>query len=290
LDSGASHLQGDANRLQQIVWNLLSNAIKFSADGGKVTVVTERLGSTVSIQVIDTGSGIAAEFLPFVFDRFRQADGSSTRQHGGLGLGLAIVRHLVELHGGTIYANSAGLGQGATFTVELPIGGAAGEGTPLDGNDESNQANPSAAPAVGANLPLSGANILIVDDEPDCRELVATIVRMRGALSHTAASVAEAVHLLGQNRYSALICDLAMPFEDGYSFIDWLRKSETGTGFRLPAIVLTANAGVQDRTRALAAGFDEFVAKPVQPNDLVKIIVELLGAASNFPSLAECTE
>jgi signal transduction histidine kinase/ActR/RegA family two-component response regulator len=276
LDPLAALATGDPNRLQQVVWNLLSNAVKFTPQGGTVEVGLARQGSYAEIRVRDTGAGISADFLQHVFDRFRQADSSSTRAHGGLGLGLAIVRHLVELHGGTVEAESAGEGKGATFTVRLPVAPEL-RLAPVQALRER-----SMAPAALAAGDLQGLKILLVDDEPDAREVLPALLERFGAEVQVAASTREALVLLPRFVPDVLVSDLAMPGEDGYSLIRQVRKLEDGLK-DLPAIALTAQASDVDRARALAAGFQIHLAKPVEPRDLVAAVTTLTRDAPSPP-------
>ena len=263
-------LSGDPTRLQQVVWNLLSNAIKFTPKGGRVEVRVARIDSQVEIEVTDDGQGVSAEFLPYVFDRFRQADGTSTRAHNGLGLGLAIVRHLVELHGGSVRAHSEGEGRGATFAVRLPV--AAVRPRPFeDGRAEP----PRGATAAGLRI-LGGLRVLVVDDETDARELVAAVLTEAGATVIVACSVAEAIAAVELCRPDVIVSDIGMPGEDGYSLIRRLRAMERSIG-RIPAAALTAYASVQDRTRALLAGYTSHLPKPIEPAELTAVVANLAG-------------
>jgi CheY-like chemotaxis protein len=261
LDPGPIRVAGDAARLQQMVWNLLSNAVKFTHAGGRVDVRLSRGADGVDIQVADTGEGIAPDVLPFVFDRFRQADSTITRRHGGLGLGLAIVRHLTELHEGTIQAESPGEGYGATFTIHLRALEDAAEAEP-------------AAPRP----PLHGVQVLVVEDDPDSLDMLSFLLTEGGASVRTATSTAEALILLRWIQPHVLLSDLAMPDEDGYSLIRTIRKGERPDGPRLPAVALTAYVRVQDRARAVEAGFDMFVEKPVNPDELLAVVSGLVQA------------
>jgi CheY-like chemotaxis protein len=269
LDHHLGPVVGDADRLQQVIWNLLSNAVKFTGAGGKVTVRTIRAGSQVELQVSDTGRGIPRHFLPYVFERFRQVDARVTREVGGLGLGLSIVRHLVELHGGTVRAESEGEGKGSTFTVRLPVRAllpaAASEATPHAFSE------PPLEPMDRSVL--RGLTILVVDDEPDTRELVSTLLESAGAVTATAASVAEALDVVARLRPDAVVTDIGMPGEDGYVFLKRLRAA----GQRMPAIALTAYARAEDRKQALSAGFQMHVAKPIEPQKLVSAVARLVG-------------
>lgn len=274
LDPLAGPVSGDSERLQQVVWNLLANAIKFTPKGGRVQVRLERVNSHVEIIVSDTGQGISADFLPYIFERFKQADSTHTRSHGGLGLGLAIVRHLVELHGGSVQAQSPGEGQGSTFVVQLPL-------TAVLNTNESERVHPTVSGEVSFDYAptLSGLKILLVDDEADARDLLATVLQECEALVTTVASVAEAIAAIEQFQPDILVSDIGMPGEDGYSLISRIRAMETHNGGRIPAVALTAYARVEDRTRALAAGFQMHIAKPVNPTELVAVIANLAGWA-----------
>ncbi|HTN90659.1 MAG TPA: PAS domain-containing protein, partial [Sorangium sp.] len=264
-------VSGDPDRLQQVMWNLLSNAVKFTPKRGRVTVRVEPSDAQVAIVVTDDGKGIAREFLPYVFDRFRQGDSSPTRAHGGLGLGLAIVRHLVELHGGTVEAESQGEGCGATFTVTLPLQAA------LSGAREGPPAPQHAALEGGAPTPLSGLHVLLVEDEPDAREMVAFVLEETGARVTLAGSMGEAMAVLERQRPDVLISDIGMPGESGYALIKQVRAAGREEIRGIPAVALTAYARMEDRRRALMAGFQEHVAKPIDPSGLVTVIAELVG-------------
>ena len=265
-------VRGDAGRLQQILWNLLTNAIKFTPPGGSVSVAVGRDAGHVSLSIADTGAGIAPEFLPHVFDRFRQADQTSTRAHGGLGLGLSIVRHLVELHGGTVSASSAGLGQGACFRVRLR----AATATSAQGAARSCV---SALPDVS----LAGRTILVVDDDASTREVLAAALERTGARVWMAASAAEGWTAFQECLPDLLIADLAMPIEDGFSFMRRVRLDPT-VGERLPAIALSAFADPRSEESARAAGFSAFLAKPARPEALLGLIDRLLAASPTLNS------
>jgi PAS domain S-box-containing protein len=274
LDTGVVSVAGDPARLQQVVWNLLSNAIKFTPKGGSVQVRLERIDSHIEIAVSDTGAGIKAEFLPHVFERFRQADQKTTRQHGGLGLGLAIVRHLVELHGGTVEADSRGEGQGATFVVKLPVV-AVYQKEIVAGRVH---------PAAGDSLPayvyperLDGLKVLVVDDEVDTRELFKAGIGQCGAEVVTAGSAREALATLQEMRPDLLISDIGMPGEDGYELIRKVRALPAARGGEIPAIALTAYARTEDRLRALRAGYQMHIVKPVELAELVAVMASLVG-------------
>ncbi|MBA2703567.1 MAG: MEDS domain-containing protein [Blastocatellia bacterium] len=277
LDPSARHTIGDANRLQQVVWNLLANAIKFTPANGRIEVKVERAGRNAQLCVSDTGQGISPEFLPFIFDRFRQADGTNTRQHGGLGLGLSIVRQLVELHGGTIKAESRGNGKGAAFIIKLPL-------APLHKGGSRRQrtvgglATTTKKENVAALPQLEDVRVLLVDDDADTLQILSLMLEESKATVQIASSVREALEVLEWYTPHVLVSDLAMPDEDGYSLIDKLRKTETGNG-HIPAVALTSYVRVEDRTRALSAGFNMFVPKPVQPNELISAIASLAEPA-----------
>jgi PAS domain S-box-containing protein len=264
LDPGAGSVRGDAARLQQVVWNLVSNAIKFTPEGGEIEVVLSSQPERVTLQVRDTGIGISPEFLPHVFDRFSQEEGGTTRRRGGLGLGLAIVRHLVELHGGTVHAQSPGDGQGATFTVVLPGHPAPGAMEPVRPDDEA-----ALSPAA-----LSGRRVLLVEDETDTRDLLATALARYGAAVTATASAAEALRLLDDRPPDVLVTDIAMPGMDGYELIRRVRAAGS-PGRDLPAVALTAYARPEDRERALAAGFQAHLPKPVDPAGLARAVAAL---------------
>jgi PAS domain S-box-containing protein len=268
INPSAGPVLGDRLRLQQIVVNLLSNALKFTPADGRVSVVLERVGATARIQVSDTGIGIEPALLPHVFNRFLQADSTSSRKHGGLGLGLAIVRHLAELHGGSARAESAGPGLGATFTLELPIlvvGSGRGERLAVE------------AAGTDTRLPrLEGLRVLVVDDHDDARELIRTVLQQCGADVAVAASADEALDTLDRLRVDVLVSDLAMPGADGYDLIRRIRGRERSAGGAvLPAVALTAYAGTVDRARALAAGFQAHASKPIAPDELATLVQSL---------------
>lgn len=283
LDSGTTLVSGDPNRLQQVVWNLLSNAIKFTPKGGRVQVRLERVNSHIEIIVTDTGMGIPADVLPYVFDRFRQADSTTTRQYGGLGLGLSIVRHVVEMHGGTVEAESVGLGQGTTFTVKLPL--IALRSLDVEPEKRQDREHPTAN-TPNPNRTFEGAselrelkdlNVLVVDDEDDTRMMVATVLERYGSYVTTVNSAAEALRAIQVLRPDVLISDLGMPGEDGYSLIKKIRALPAELGGHTPAAALTAYARVEDRMRVLRAGFQIHVPKPVDPAELVTVVASLAG-------------
>lgn len=275
LDPAAGPIFGDPNRMQQIVWNLVSNAIKFTPRGGKVQVVLQRVNSHIEIAVADTGIGIKTEFLPHVFERFRQADASTSRKHGGLGLGLAIVRHLVELHGGTIVAASPGEGSGTTFTVNLPLSVVHREDPGAPRAHPRTQAEPGAF----RSLDLSKVKVLVVDDEPDARQLIRRILEECQANVITASNAAEAVASVESERPDVLVSDIGMPETDGYELLKRVRALGRTRGGKIPAIALTAFARSEDRTRALQAGFQVHVSKPVEPSELIATVASVSGWA-----------
>jgi PAS domain S-box-containing protein len=270
LESPVSRMTGDPDRLQQVVWNLLSNSIKFTPRGGRVEIRLGRRGEDLRLEVTDTGEGIEPEFLPYVFERFRQADGSTTRVHGGLGLGLAIVRHLVELHGGTAAADSPGLGLGSRFVVTLPAATAAVAPEPAAARPVPATVEPS------PRAPLSGIRLLFVDDHPDTCEAMALVLSRFGAHVATARSVPEALESLDRSLPDLLIADLGMPGEDGYDLIRHLRSRPLWRGGNLPAVALTAYAHPEDRDRAFAAGFQAHLAKPADPDEILDAVTTLL--------------
>lgn len=270
LDPTASAISGDPVRLQQIVWNLLSNAIKFTPEGGKIEICLEQIDNHACLRVSDTGRGINPEFLPYLFARFRQADSSITRLHGGLGLGLAIVRNLVELHNGTIDATSAGEGQGATFIVTLPL---------LEATRESEVGSTKPISYLALNAQpsaLSNLQILVVDDAADTREFITTALEQYGARVTAVASAAEALEAVKQLQPDVLVSDIGMPGENGYSLIRKLRDIEAQLGCgQIPAVALTAYARSEDRAAAIAAGFQIHVRKPVDPAQLAAVVANI---------------
>jgi signal transduction histidine kinase/CheY-like chemotaxis protein len=272
LDPLAGPVVGDPDRLQQIVWNLVSNSVKFTPREGQVQVRLARSDAHVDIVVSDSGQGMAPDVVPHVFERFRQADSSSTRAHGGLGLGLALVKHLVELHGGSVAAQSAGPGQGATFAVRLPIRVDA-KRTPAA--DVPRRDGEATAATVSPNGSLEDVRLLFVDDEVDTLELFTQILADTGAAIFTATSVAEAMVQFEQRRPDVLICDIEMPGEDGYSLVRRVRGLAADDGGAVPAVAVTAYGRAEDRLRLLAAGYDRYIAKPVEPSELVAVIVAL---------------
>ncbi len=274
LDRLGSPVLGDADRLQQVVWNLLSNAIKFTPRGGSVAVRLHPRGPNAEIRVSDTGAGIRPDFLPYVFDRFRQAESAITRTHGGLGLGLSIVRHLVELHGGSVAVDSDGEGRGAAFTVLLPVRAA----VPEDAGEEVPLLEAGLKPQVwDCPALLQGVRVLVVEDEEDTRELLITALEQCGAQVTGVPSAADALASLDRLPADVLVSDLAMPDEDGYSLIRKVRAREAESGGHLPAAALTAYARAEDRTKALGAGFQMHLPKPIDPSDLVAVVASLAG-------------
>ena len=271
IDQRASLAWGDSGRLQQVIWNLLSNAVKFTPAGGRITVSLERDQTYTRVVVSDTGQGIGADFLPYVFDRFRQADSTTTRTHSGLGLGLAIVRHLIEMHGGHVRAESEGAGRGATFTLELPAR------TAQLGMEEEVFAYQAVGEGAAFDPPasLTGISVLVVDDEADARTLLREILEQCGARVTTASSTVEALAALEQARPDVLVSDIGMPNEDGYDLIRRIRALEKERGGRLPAVALTAYVGEDDRRRAISAGFHAHVAKPVELTKLATLVESL---------------
>jgi PAS domain S-box-containing protein len=277
IDPAAGGVTGDADRLQQVLWNLLSNAIKFTPRGGRIEVAVARADGHVRITVADTGQGILPDFLPYVFDRFRQADASSTRRHGGLGLGLSIVKQLVELHGGQVAVESPGAGQGSTFTVLLPIREAAAAAAPQAG--ARGDALPAPTPlSREEQAAIAGKRILVVDDEPDARELVKRLLEECGARVTTAGSSDEALAIAAAREFDLLVSDIGMPGKDGHELMRALRALGPGGNGDLPAIALTAYARPEDRVKAIRAGFRMHAAKPVEPAELVAMVASLARA------------
>ncbi len=284
LDDEVGLVSGDPLRLEQVMWNLLSNAVKFTRNGGCVEVRLTQRGSYVQITVSDNGQGMSEETLGIIFERFRQADSSSTRRHGGLGLGLAIVRYLVEAHGGTVTAQSPGEGQGATFTVQFPLLTSAQESPqrePMFSPGQSDTASASTNGVASAEGILQGVRVLVVDDEADNRAVVEAILRGDGAVVKTAASTLDAWAVLPAWPPDVLVCDIGMPDEDGYVLIRRLRAlpPDAGAARDIPAVALTAYASDADRAQALAAGFQEHLAKPVEPSALIAVVARLAGRA-----------
>jgi len=274
LDPLAGSISGDPNRLQQVFWNLFSNAIKFTPKGGRIQALLERIDSHLEVSVIDTGEGVSPDFLPHVFDRFRQADSTTTRRHSGLGLGLAIVKQVVELHGGTIRANSPGPNLGSTFIVSLPLTVLHPEVDPLPP-----RRHPTAeAIRLAADVPvqIAGVRVLVVDDEPDARALLRRLFEEHGAVVSTASSAAEALSRLRVERPDVLVSDIGMPDEDGYALIRRVRALPPEDGGRTAAIALTAYARADDRVKAVVAGFQHHLSKPIEPMELVVMVASLV--------------
>lgn len=276
VDPAAGEVAGDADRLQQIVWNLVNNAVKFTPAGGRVEVSVVRAREGVEIAVADTGAGIEPEFLPYVFERFRQADAATTRAFGGLGLGLAIVRQLVELHGGTVAVDSAGTGKGATFTVRLPPSSMPAPAPDVQPRSGAAEFTPEEEFDCEH---LSGVRVLVVDDERDARELFAKTLSECGASVSLAASSAEALAAIERERPDVLLADIGMPGEDGYALIDKVRELPPERGGLTPAAALTAYARAEDRARSLDAGFQVHLTKPPKPADLIGVVARLAGRA-----------
>ncbi|HEY9907240.1 MAG TPA: ATP-binding protein, partial [Thermosynechococcaceae cyanobacterium] len=262
---GVGIVMGDAGRLQQVVWNLLSNAVKFTPQGGHVTVTLASHEHHARIQVSDTGKGIKSDFLPYVFEHFRQEDGATTRKFGGLGLGLAIVRQIAELHGGTVAVESLGEGAGATFTVQIPL---AARFSVLS----------AIKPRSSATEDLSGIHILVVDDEADSREFVAFVLEQAGAIVATAASGVEALQAFSQALPNILVSDVGMPEMDGYMLMRQIRSLPLEQGGQIPAIALTAYAGELNQQQAIAAGFQRHLAKPIDPATVIAIVTALVAS------------
>ena len=270
ISSKLNHVYGDPARLRQIVWNLLSNAIKFSPHGGRVGLIARRVNSNLEISVKDNGQGISPEFLPFVFERFRQADMTTTRMHGGLGLGLAIVRQLVELHSGTVRVASAGLGHGSTFTVTLPLMTAHKQAK------SNGRVSAASKQVVDGSRALKGVRVLVVDDEVDTRDLLKTVLSKCGARVTTAPSAAAALELISKVKPDVLISDVGMPDTDGYALMRRVRALPPEQGGQVPAVALTAYAREQDRKRAIDAGYQLHLAKPIEVAQLSASVAHLI--------------
>jgi PAS domain S-box-containing protein len=276
-EADAYLLIGDPERLQQVIWNLLSNAVKFTDTGGAIRVTIEQDGSSLELSVADTGKGIDPSFLPFVFDRFKQGDASTTRRFGGLGLGLALVRHIVELHGGRVEASSQGLGRGATFRITLPIRAIAPRTAPA----EKTSSSETSPPTSRALMKLHGLRVLVVDDDADARELLRIALINAGGSVEVAESAAEAIEALRDFHPHVLISDIGMPGEDGYTLMERVRRLGAAEGGAIPSVALTAYTRAEDRRKALAAGFATHLAKPIEPDDLVSTVAHL-GRARHF--------
>jgi PAS domain S-box-containing protein len=273
LERTVTTIVADPDRLQQVIWNLLSNAIKFTPKGGCVEIRSQRIDSGIEIVVADTGRGIAENFLPYVFDRFRQADASSTRMHGGIGLGLAIVQHLIELHGGTVFAASDGKGKGATFTIRLPDPAVRTDGSKIAVRNESSKARRGRRPEDREML--EGLRVFLVEDESEDREVLSALLGHFGAIAKASASAAEALSELDRFRPDVLVADIGMPIEDGYSLIRKIRARPVDHGGLTPAIALTAYAGDANKQRALETGYQKHMTKPADPNELASAILSL---------------
>ena len=265
-------MAGDPERLRQVLWNLLSNAVKFTPRNGRIQILSQRTDSHIEIIVSDTGVGIETQLLPYVFDRFRQGDSGTNRQSGGLGLGLAIVRHLVELHGGTVHAESKGTGQGASFTVKLPIligsGDIAGE----------QRVHPTAT-EIGSRMDtplLRNVRVLVVDDEAGAREVASIILIQAQAEVRAAESARAALEIMDEWRPDVLVADIGMPQVDGYEFISQVRTRSQQNGGDVPAVALTAYARTRDRLRVLSSGYQMHVPKPIQPDELIMVIASVV--------------
>ena len=286
LAPGADRIVGDPDRLQQVIWNLVSNAIKFTAARGRVDVTLARDGGEFEISVSDNGKGMAPEFLAHAFDRFRQAESSATRTHGGLGIGLAIARHLTELHGGSVSAESAGPGLGSTFRVRLPAQALRLE----EAEEPPREASRPPEPSEGRLQSLAGIRVLVVEDQQDNRDLIAEVLRSAGAEVVEAGSVREALTALRVFRPHALVSDIAMPGEDGYSLVRRIRQWPAEEGGATAAIAVSAYAREEDRARALAAGFHDHLPKPFEPQALTTAVLRLVGAGGGERSPASSTE
>ena len=280
LQPGIELLHGDQDRLQQVLWNLLSNAIKFTPAGGNVRIALRSVNSSIRISIADTGQGIAADFLPHVFDRFRQADSSTTRKHSGLGLGLAIVKELVALHGGTVRVESAGENRGCVFTVELPLS----PPQPQPVAEAPPPGMPTDSPARHGFADLAGLTILVVEDDADGRELIKRVLDECGARVLTAASAAEGLASIKADAPDLLVSDIGMAAMDGYEFLKLVRAADPSNGAAIPAIALSAFVRPEDKARALAAGYAAHVSKPADPSQLVATIATVAGRrAAGFP-------
>lgn len=265
-------VSGDADRLQQVLWNLLTNAVKFTPKGGRVQVRLQRINSSVEIGVSDTGQGISPDFLPYIFERFRQQDNTKTRRHGGLGLGMAITRHIIELHGGTIRAESPGEGLGATFTVRLPVMILHSDKLPASAQSDDSVSSEKDDLSETDSIRLSGFQILIVDDEADARDLIAFILSEHGANVIAAASVREAVEKFQSLKPDLIVSDIEMPDEDGFSLIEKLNAFNKQQKRKIPAIALTAHARPSERLKVLSSGYQIHLAKPVEPAELLAVV------------------
>jgi CheY-like chemotaxis protein/nitrogen-specific signal transduction histidine kinase len=280
LDPAAGPISGDPGRLQQIAWNLLSNAIKFTPRDGKVQILLERVSSHIEMSVADTGIGIRPEFIPHLFERFRQGDASTTRKHGGLGLGLSIVKSLVELHGGTVSVRSAGEGQGTTVTVQLPLTVVHRH---ADTMDLLHPKTPHGSVTHVIAAELAGLKVLVVDDQSDARDLIKRVLEDCAAEVMTAGTADEALALVEARRPDVLVSDIGMPDADGFELLKRVRALGPDRGGRVPAIALTAFARSEDRTRTLRAGFLVHVSKPVDPSELIATVASVAGRVNDYP-------
>ncbi|MDQ4121584.1 MAG: response regulator [Acidobacteriota bacterium] len=280
FESANNKVFGDASRLQQVIWNLLTNAVKFTPAGGRIRLSLRNQNNCIEFQVTDTGEGISPEFLPFVFDRFRQADGATTRIHNGLGLGLSIVKHLIEMHGGEVSAKSEGIGHGSTFSLCLPQQIIAANERKGEENGKAQFMPENNHHSEQIENPLTGLSVLAVDDDEDSREMLQLILEQNGASVVTAGSVAEALEKLQEKKADVLVSDIGMPMEDGYTLVERLRKLPAESGGAIPAVALTGFAREEDNRRALLAGFNKHVAKPIDPENLVREIAELMKELS----------
>ena len=275
VEGEPARMNGDAERLRQVFWNLLSNAVKFTPAGGRVQATVQRAGAQIRVMISDTGIGIPREFLPYAFERFRQADQSFTRPHGGLGLGLAIVKHLVETHGGEVTVSSDGVGRGTTFAIQLPIAGAQALAV---AEPEEGEAAPRDAAAAAIMPALHGRTVLVVDDDATTRELLATLLTDRGAHVALADSAAAAIERLDTDVPAIIVADIGMPGQDGLSMMRAIRRRPAARGGDVPSVALSAFARAEDRRAALAAGYDEYLTKPALPGDVLGALSRLLSA------------
>jgi PAS domain S-box-containing protein len=272
VDPLSASILGDPNRLQQVFWNLLNNAIKFTPKGGRIQVLLQRVNSHVEVSVVDTGEGIAPEFLPYIFNRFQQADASTTRRYGGLGLGLAIVKNLVDLHGGSVRAKSGGIGKGASFIVSLPL--TVFHPPPDEGEREHPKSRASEL-SIPATVSLEAVRVLAIDDDADARSLLKVMLEGAGATTYLASSAKEGLEQLLRRPVDVVICDIGMPDVDGYAFIRDVRKLRDREKSEVAAIALTAYARLQDRMEAMQAGFQNHLPKPVEPSELLAVVRSL---------------
>lgn len=277
VDPLNASVSGDPDRLQQVFWNLLSNAIKFTPKGGRVQVLLERVNSQLEVSVTDTGEGIPPEFLPYIFDRFKQADASTTRRYRGIGLGLAIVKHLVELHGGTVRAKSAGIGKGATFIVSLPL--IVLHPPPEEWERQHPKSGPQNLPVL-PTVSLKNVTVLVIDDEPDSCNLLERLLESTGAAVYLARSAMDGMECLRTKPVNVLICDIGMPDEDGFSLIRRIRALDDRQKSEVAAVALTAYARLEDRTEAIRAGFQNHLSKPVEPAELLAVVQSLASSRS----------